>query len=78
MDMFDVFRAKPDGFVLWIGSADSRNAAQGMIEPLSVNRAGTFLIHDFRTNETLTVHLAHRPTEQPSSVRDQSRSATAG
>ena len=67
MDMFDVFRVKSDGSVSWIGSADSRNAAQGMIEPLSPNRAETFLIHDHRTNETLTVRLAHRSIEQPSS-----------
>jgi len=55
MDNFDVFRVKPDGAVLWIGSADSVDVAQGMIKRLSGSPSETFLIHDYRANETLTV-----------------------
>lgn len=55
MDMFDVFRVNEDGSVRWIGSANSARAAREMTKAILGDRSERFLIHDYRTNETLTI-----------------------
>ena len=61
MEPFDVFQVKPDGSFVWIGSADSLQAAHEMIRASRAVSSDAFLIHDFRCNSTFTV----RPNELP-------------
>lgn len=58
MDMLDVFRLKADSSLLWIGSASSVNVAKEMAKQISGNPTETFLIHNHRTNETLTIRFS--------------------
>jgi hypothetical protein len=55
MDAIDVFRLRPDGSVIWIGSADSLPTALKVIKTLKVEPSDAFLIHDSQRNNTLTV-----------------------
>ena len=55
MDALDVFRVRPDGSFVWIGSADSLPRAIKVIKTLKVEPSDTFLIHDLQRNNTLTV-----------------------
>jgi hypothetical protein len=59
MKPFDVFHVKPDGSFVWVGSADSLQAAHEMIRASHVVSSDAFLIHDFRCNSTVTI----RPDE---------------
>ena len=55
MDVLDVFRVRPDGSFVWIGSADSLPTAYKVIKALRVEPSDAFLIHDSQRNDTLTV-----------------------
>ncbi len=55
MDVLDVFRVRPDGSFVWIGSADSLPTAHKVIKALKIDPSDAFLIHDSQRNETFTV-----------------------
>jgi hypothetical protein len=55
MDALDVFRVRPDGSVIWIGSADSLPTALKVIRTLKVEPSDAYLIHDLQRNDTWTV-----------------------
>jgi len=55
MDAIDVFRVRPDGSIVWIGSADSLPTALKVIKALKGDPSDAFLIHDSQRNNTLTV-----------------------
>ena len=55
MDTLDIFRLKPNGRVLWIGSAYSLQTAHGIIKLLTVDPSEEFLILNYCTNETTIV-----------------------
>jgi hypothetical protein len=61
MDALDVFRLRPDGSFIWIGSADSLPTALKVIKALKVERSGAFLIHDSKRNDTLAVRADKLP-----------------
>jgi hypothetical protein len=58
MDMLDLFRLRADSSLLWIGSASSVSVAKEMAKQIAGNPPETFLIHDHRTNETLTIRFS--------------------
>jgi len=55
MDTLDIFRLKPNGGVLWIGSAYSLQTARGIIKILTVDPSEEFLILDLGTDERTVV-----------------------
>ena len=61
MDALDVFRVKPDGSFVWIGSADSMHKALTVIRTLKREPSDAFLIHDWQENETLAVRTDKLP-----------------
>jgi hypothetical protein len=52
METLDIFRLKPNGRVLWIGSAYSLQTARGIIKLLTVDPSEEFLILNDDTGET--------------------------
>jgi hypothetical protein len=62
MDTLDVLRIQRDGSVAWIGSAKSLPTALEMINALMADPSDTFLIHDSRRNNTLTVRADELPS----------------
>jgi hypothetical protein len=61
MDALDVFRVRPDGSFIWIGSADSLPTALKAIKALKGDPSDAFLIHDSRRNDTMTVRAGKLP-----------------
>ena len=61
MDALDVFRVRPDGSFIWIGSANSLPTALKVIKALRVEPSDAFLIHDSKRNDTLTVRADKLP-----------------
>jgi hypothetical protein len=61
MDALDVFRLRPDGSVIWIGSADSLRTALKVIKAVKVKPSDAFLIRDSKRNDTLTVRADKLP-----------------
>jgi hypothetical protein len=61
MDTLDVFRVKPDGALVWIGSASSMQAAHEMIKSAKVDPSDAFMIHDAQRNNTVTVRAEELP-----------------
>lgn len=61
MDLLDVFRLKPDGSFVWIGSADSPQAAHEIIKGSKVDPSDAFLIPDSQRNNTLKVRADESP-----------------
>ena len=61
MEFLDVFRVRPDGSFVWIGSADSMPTAHKVIKALKIDPSDAFLIHDSRQNNTLTVRADELP-----------------
>jgi len=61
MDALDVFRVRPDGSVIWIGSADSLPTALKVIRTLKVEPSDAYLIHDSQRNDTWTVRTDKLP-----------------
>jgi hypothetical protein len=61
MDILDIFRLKPNGRVLWIGSAPSLQTACGIIKLLTVDPSAEFLILNDHTNETTIVRAVGMP-----------------
>lgn len=61
MDALDVFRLRPDGSFVWIGSADSMPTALKVIKALKVEPSDAFLIHDWKRNDTMTVRAGKLP-----------------
>jgi hypothetical protein len=61
MDALDVFRLRPDGSFIWIGSADSLPTALKVIKALRVEPSDAFLIRDWKRNDTLTVRADKLP-----------------
>ena len=58
MDMLDLFRLRADSSLLWIASASSVKVATEMAKQIAGDPPETFLIHDHRTNETLTIRFS--------------------
>ncbi len=61
MDALDVFRIRPVGSFVWIGSADSLPTAIKVIKTLKVEPADAYLIHDSQRNDTWTVRTDKLP-----------------
>ena len=61
MDALDVFRLRPDGSFIWIGSADSLPTALKVIKALKGDPSDAFLIHDWKRNDTITVRVDKLP-----------------
>ena len=61
MDALDVFRLRPDGSFMWIGSANSLPTAFKVINSLKAELSDAFLIHDWRRNDTMTVRADKLP-----------------
>ena len=61
MDALDVFRVRPDGSFIWIGSANSLPTAFKVIKSLKVETSDAFLIHDWKRNDTMTVQADKLP-----------------
>ena len=61
MDVLDVFRVRPDGSFVWIGSADSLPTALKVIKTLKGEPSDSFLIHDSQRNDILTVRADKLP-----------------
>jgi len=63
MDTLDVFRLRPDGSFMWIGSANSLPTALKVIKALKAepSDADAFLIHDWKRNDTMTVRVGKLP-----------------
>lgn len=61
MELLDVFRLRPDGSFIWIGSADSILMAHKVIKALNIEPSDAFLIHDAQLNNTLTVRADELP-----------------
>ena len=61
MDALDVFRLRPDGSFMWIGSADSLPTALKVIKELKGDPSDAFLIHDWKRNDTITVRADKLP-----------------
>jgi len=61
MDALDIFRIRPDGSFVWIGSADSLPTAFKVINTFKVEPSDAFLIHDSQRNDTLTVRAYELP-----------------
>ncbi len=61
MDALDVFRVRPDGSFVWIGSANSLPTAFKVITEQKVEPSDAFLIHDLQRNDTLTVRADQLP-----------------
>ena len=55
METLDIFRLKPSGRVLWIGSASSLQTAREIIKLLTVDPSEEFLILNDYTDETVIV-----------------------
>ena len=61
MDALDVFRVRPDGSFVRIGSAESLLAALEVIRTLTLEPSDVFLIHDPQRNNTWTVRADKLP-----------------
>lgn len=53
---FDIFRAEPDGGVLWRGTAPSVEEARSAIARLGATAPGKYLIVDLHTRMQVTVN----------------------
>ena len=61
MDALDVFRVRPDGSFIWIGSANSLPTAFKVIKALKAETSDAFLIHDWKRNDAMTVRVDKLP-----------------
>ncbi len=55
MNVLDVFRLKPDGSFVWVGSADLLKKAREIIESCTADASEEFVIYDAQTTERITL-----------------------
>ena len=72
MHAFDVFRVEAGSF-LWIGCADSLQAARELIKSQAANASEEFLILNDQTREKVTVRAdgSAVPSKEPLKVLDE-------
>ena len=61
MNALDVFRVRPNGSFVWIGSADSMPTALKVIRTLEIEPSDAFLIHDSQRNDIVTLRADKLP-----------------
>ncbi|MCU1244014.1 MAG: hypothetical protein JWO71_4740 [Candidatus Acidoferrum typicum] len=64
----DIFKADPDGTVLWRGAAENFVAARACIKKLALSSPGEYLILDQPTGQRTLITLPDTSTEPESSI----------
>ena len=64
----DIFKADPDGTVLWRGAAETFVAAKARIKKLALSSPGEYLILDQHTGQRVLVTLPDTGTQAGPSI----------
>jgi hypothetical protein len=64
----DIFKADPDGTVLWRGAAEDLVAAKARIKKLALSSPGEYLILDQHTGQRFSITLSETSTDPGQSI----------